>query len=204
MNHRIVSAVVGLIIVMLAGTAFAFAWSIQARVPASAAQTIWVTIPHPISARNDACTHCHFGAGVPPTHRYFTNRACPSCHAPRPITLVPHSASMGNERCPICHGDPDSDYSMPSDHLAFQEKRCLFCHDADGAKASTEPTAVGVAAGVLPRLTHPVIGAFAHCLYCHRIGSKPSLPRSHAYFTEDTCGWCHTAASSSEATPGAS
>ena len=195
MNHRIVSAVVGLIIAMLVATAFAFAWSVQARVPASTAHTMRVTIPHPISARNDACTHCHFGGGVPLTHRFFTNDACPSCHSQRPITLVPHSVSMSNDRCATCHGDPDSDYNMPSDHLTFREKRCLFCHDADGAKASTEPKAVGVAAEVLPKLTHPVTGAFEHCLYCHRVGSKPSLPRSHQAFAEETCSWCHVPAS---------
>ena len=199
MNHRIVTAVVGLIIAMLVGTALAFAWSIQARVPQSAAQMMPVTIPHPISARNDACTHCHSGADVPLTHRYFTDSSCASCHPPRAITLVPHSVSMGNTRCPICHGAYDSDLSMPSDHLAFREKRCLFCHDVDASKASTEPAAAGVAAGVVPALTHPVTGAFAHCLYCHRIGGNPSLPRSHESFAEETCGWCHVP-SSAEAT----
>jgi hypothetical protein len=194
-NHRIVTVVVGMIITMLVGTALAFAWSVQARVPASLSLSTPVTIPHPITARNDSCTACHAGAGVPLTHRYFTNAACPSCHTPRAIILVPHSVSMGNERCPLCHGDPDSDLGMPRDHLTFHERRCLFCHDGDGAKASIVPRPAGASASVKPPLTHPITGAFVHCLYCHRIGSNPSLPASHESFAEETCVWCHMPAS---------
>jgi hypothetical protein len=194
-NHRIVNAVIGVIVIMLVGIALAFAWSVQARVPRSAVRTTPVTIPHPVTVRNDACTLCHSGAGVPLTHRYFTNSACSACHAPRPITLVPHSVSMGNTRCPLCHGDAKADLGMPADHLTFHEKRCLFCHDGDGAKASIEPKPAGASANVKPALTHPITGAFAHCLYCHRIGSNPSLPRSHESFAEETCVWCHVPAS---------
>lgn len=192
MNHRVVTAAVGLIIAMLAITALSFAGAIQVRVPMSAArQATPVTIPHPTSARNDACTSCHSGAGVPLTHRHFTNRTCLSCHSRRPITLVPHSISMGIARCSLCHGDVASDLGMPSDHLAFKEHRCLFCHPGDEAKASAEPRPAGAAARLKPATTHPVTGAFAHCLYCHRVDGNPSLLKSHDAFTEETCLWCH-------------
>jgi hypothetical protein len=201
MNHRIVTAVVTTIIALLVATSLAFAWSIEARVAASKVVAVPVTIPHPVSPRNDACTGCHNGTGVPPTHRYFVNAACQSCHSSRVVTLVPHSISMGDARCPLCHGDPDSDLGIPRDHLAFHEQqRCLFCHDVDGAKASTEPTVAGVAARALPPLTHPLSGAFAHCLYCHRIGGTPVLPASHISFTEESCRWCHVR-QSAETTP---
>jgi len=191
-NHRIVAAVVGLIIVMLVGTALAFAWAVQAQVPAGLVHPSAAAIPHPVSGRTAECSACHAGdLRMPPTHRYFTDRGCLSCHAWLPIGLVPHSVSMGDARCPPCHGDPDSDFGMPRDHLAFHEKRCSFCHDVDPAKASVEPRPAGESASAKPELTHPITGAFANCLYCHRIGSKPSLPRSHEAFTQATCVWCH-------------
>ena len=194
MNHRIVNAVVGVIIVMLLGTALAFAAAIQARVPASLRVSVPASIPHPVTGRNADCTSCHSGAGVPLTHRYFITASCPSCHPSRAIIEVPHSIAMGNSHCPLCHGDTNSDLGMPEDHLAFKEKHCLFCHVVDGRKATREPVPAGESAAVKPALTHPVDGAFRHCLYCHRIGSNPSLPRSHEAFTQETCGWCHTPA----------
>ena len=103
---------------------------------------------------------------------------------------------MGDVRCPLCHGDPGSDFGMPRGHLAFHEKRCSFCHDGDPAKASVQPKPAGESASVKPAMTHPASGAFANCLYCHRIGSKPSLPRSHETFAQQTCQWCHTRAES--------
>jgi hypothetical protein len=84
---------------------------------------------------------------------------------------------------------------MPSDHVTFKERGCLFCHYSDGAKASIEPRPAGAAARARPELTHPVSGAFAHCLYCHRIGSEPSLPANHRAFAEETCVSCHFPAS---------
>jgi hypothetical protein len=196
MNHRIVTFVVGVIVFLLATTALAFAWSISARVPATLSQSPTTDTPHPVTGANADCIACHARDWkMPVTHRYFTNDSCRSCHFAKPVVLVPHSVSMGNSRCPLCHGDPDSDFGMPRDHLAFKEKRCLFCHEGSAAHAFTAPRPAGPSSRTKPTLTHPVTGAFAHCLYCHRIGSNPSLPRSHEAFAQETCLWCHATTS---------
>ena len=176
MNHRIVTLVVGLIIAILVAASFAFAWAVQARVPASAMLVTPMTIPHPIVGRTHDCTSCHDGAGVPLTHRHFSADTCQSCHPRSVAALVPHSVSMGDSRCPLCHGNPHSSHRVSRTSLAFKDTRCLLCHDGDSAKASIEPKPAGESARTRPTLTHPTSGAFTHCLYCHRIGSTPSLP----------------------------
>ena len=199
MNHKIVSAVVGLILVLFLALSLSFAWAVEARAPGSARLSGRVLIPHPVRGAPADCMRCHASGktAVPLTHRHFTNDSCLACHNWRPVVLVPHSVSMGDQRCPLCHGDPAQDLGMPQDHLRFTDKNCTFCHNVDADKADVQPRPAGLSANVKPTLTHPVTGAFQNCLYCHRIGGRPSLPANHAAFGQDTCQWCHSVADAS-------
>ncbi|MDZ4168627.1 MAG: hypothetical protein U1E26_03080 [Coriobacteriia bacterium] len=193
MNHRIVSAVVGLIVAMFVVSAFGFAWAVQVRVPQDAGRAAAGIVPHPADARTEDCVGCHttLAKALPYTHRYFSNGTCFSCHGWRPLGLVPHSLAMGDARCVLCHGDPGQDLGMPKGHLQHSEKRCSFCHRPDPDKATRQPKPAGESLRLKPTLTHPVTGAFANCLYCHRPVGEPSLPASHVAFKQETCTWCH-------------
>jgi hypothetical protein len=196
-NHKIVSVVVGLILALFLAMSLAFAWAVEVRVPESTQPRSRVLIPHPLRGESADCMKCHASGSmaVPLTHRFFATGSCLSCHDWRPVVLVPHSIAMGDSRCPLCHGDPSQDLGMPEEHLRFTDKNCTFCHKLDGDKWGVQPKPAGLSDMVKPALTHPVSGAFENCLYCHRIGGKPSLPSNHAALAQDTCQWCHTASS---------
>ena len=203
MNHKIVTAVVGLIIVLFVASAFGFAWAVQVRAPQTAGRADAALVPHPVNEDTKECVGCHVPSTdrIPPTHRYYTSETCLTCHDWRPLRSVPHAVSMGDARCVLCHGDPGQDLGMPRSHLLYTEKRCSFCHAPDPEKVAREPKPAGESLRVKPNLTHPVTDAFENCLYCHRVGGTPSLPESHVAFEQETCTWCHVAApESSEAT----
>ena len=139
------------------------------------------------------CGRCHSVSAdtLPVTHRNFPTSSCEACHDTVPAPLVPHATAGLDERCVTCHGDPALELGMPASHLAYRVQRCAFCH-AGNPKQIQQPPAAGVAALPAPEVTHPVSGAFATCLYCHRIGGKPSLPANHRSFNENTCRYvCH-------------
>ena len=238
MTHKIVSAVVGLVLVVLIAAACAFAWAVSAKVPVTAGspaaaaaiphgvtgdkadcvschpvaklpashadfnvgdcrschgQAGKVGIPHPVDQRTADCGRCHTVSAdtLPVTHRNFPTSSCEACHDTVFATMVPHATAGLEERCVTCHGDPALELGMPASHLAFRVQRCAFCH-AGNPKQIQQPPAAGVAALQAPKVTHPVSGAFATCLYCHRIGGKPSLPANHRSFGENTCRYvCH-------------
>ncbi len=151
-------------------------------------------MPHPVSAATAACGSCHAAAegAAPVTHREFSAASCTTCHPAVPATRVPHTLAMGDERCVLCHGDPALELGMPRDHLAYTRQRCSFCHQEDQKRADVQPREAGVSALPAPAIDHPVGGAFATCLHCHRVGSDPSLPASHRAFGGDTCRYlCH-------------
>ena len=238
MTHRVVSAVVGLVVVALILAACAFAWAVSAKVPVTAGspaaapaiphgvtgdkadcvkcheiaklpashadftvgdcrschgQAGKVGIPHPVDQETADCGKCHSVSAdtLPVTHRNFPTSSCEACHDTVPPAVVPHATAGLEERCVTCHGDPALKLGMPADHLTYRVQRCAFCH-AGNPKQIQQPPAAGVAALPAPEVTHPVSGAFATCLYCHRIGGKPSLPANHRSFGENTCRFvCH-------------
>ena len=203
MNHRIVTAVVALILFVFVGTALAFAWSVQVRVPTAVTPARPPLIPHPVDQATADCRKCHSEGTdtIPVTHRHFPNSSCRSCHGWEPIASVSHSMSMGDARCVLCHGDPSLDHGMPKDHLSFRDRRCGFCHVADKGKAEIEPKPAGESARAKPPIPHPVAGAFENCLQCHRANGKPSLPGNHEAFEQETCLWCHTLETSASVSP---
>ena len=174
MTHKIVSVVVGLVLLLFVGAALAFAWSVSARAPEMAGRQAAPAIAHPVDQATASCGQCHaVTAGTLPT------------------TLVPHAAATLEDKCVLCHGDPSLPLGMPASHVSYRVKRCAFCHAAD-PKRNLQPEAAGMSAQKAPRIKHPVTGAFATCTYCHRAGGQPSLPASHEAFGENTCRFvCH-------------
>ena len=236
MTHKIVSAVVGLVLVVLIAAACAFAWAVSAKTPVRAGSPAAApAIPHGVTGDKTDCVKCHEIAKLPPSHADFNVGDCRSCHGqagmvgiPHPVdrqtavcdtchsvsadtlpvthatsprraarpadavqaTVVPHATAGLEERCVTCHGDPALQLGMPASHLTFRVQRCSFCHTAKPNQVQQPPAQVGGAAGAA--VTHPVAGAFATCLYCHRIGGKPSLPANHKSFGEKRVRYvCH-------------
>ena len=192
MTYRIVTRVVVLLVALLVATAIGFAGALDMRVPGSRTPAAAV-IPHPVTGDMADCERCHeiSDDSYPVTHRYYEEASCQSCHPWRPVTLVPHSVAMGDERCVLCHGNPSHDLGMPRNHLDFEEQRCSICHAADERRAARNPRNAGDLRRSIPPITHPVEGAFERCLNCHRIGSDPSMPDGHEAYAEATCAWCH-------------
>jgi len=191
-NHRIVSGVVTLIVATLFAVALMFAWVIDVRSPAAgtgAAQPI----PHPVAGEASACGGCHTldEDSLPLTHRFYDWETCEGCHELASPALVPHSVSIGTERCPLCHGDPKRDLGMPLSHLGYPKDQCLFCHPPDESKSDRTPEPAGESVSPRPSVTHGVGGAFDNCLYCHKIDGTPPMPESHWAFELQTCLWCH-------------
>jgi hypothetical protein len=188
----VVTSVVGLVVLLFVAAALVFAWAVAARTPS--ANDPLPSVPHPVAAQSAACGRCHSVADgtAPPTHRRFADDSCTACHAVGPATRVPHTVAMGDTRCVLCHGDPALELGMPADHLTMPEKECTFCHEEDARRAGVQPAPAGVSVLPAPDIDHPVSGAFATCLHCHRVGSEPLLPASHEAFGADTCRFlCH-------------
>jgi len=198
-THRIVTSVVALVALLFVAACLAFAWAVVARAPDADADPP-PAVPHPVASANADCGRCHSSATgtAPVTHRDFGDAGCTACHAVRVAVRVPHSVAMGDERCVLCHGDPALELGMPEDHLTMPEKECAFCHAEDARRADVQPAPAGVSALPAPDIDHPVNGAFATCLHCHRVGSEPVLPASHEAFGADTCRFiCHLRGSGS-------
>jgi len=193
MTHKIVSVVVGLVLLLFVAAALAFAWSVSARAPETAGGPAAAAIPHPVDQATASCRQCHTVAAgtLPVTHRDFPASSCEACHETLPTTRVPHAATGLEDKCVLCHGDPSLPLGMPASHLTFRVQRCAFCHAPD-PKRGQQPAAAGVSALKAPQINHPVTGAFATCVHCHRAGGQPSLPASHEAFGEDACRFvCH-------------
>lgn len=192
MNHRIVSRVVVLITGLFVAIAALFAWIATVQAPADRV-AVAVDIPHPPGRRTENCGECHTAeAGTaPPTHRYFKQATCPTCHLPSKRILVPHSIAMGDVRCPVCHSDPARDYGMPVNHLRYETGECLLCHPVDPIRDTRRPEPVGLSRVPAPVITHPTTGVFTECTSCHEMEGRRPLPENHAMFAGETCEDCH-------------
>ena len=86
MSHRIVSAVVGLVLLLFVGSASLFGLGMTPpRVSRAAARV--PPLPHGATGSFASCRDCHApGAAVPPlpaTHRTFLDEGCVTCHRPQ-------------------------------------------------------------------------------------------------------------------------
>jgi len=192
-NHRIVSAVVVVIVALFVSASVLFAWSAATVDPSEGATAFAQNNPHPASRRTDSCRDCHTTASdtLPVTHRNFDVRTCASCHRPALRVLVPHSIAMGDARCPLCHGDPARDLGMPANHVRYKTKECLLCHPVDPDHYDEKPAPAGLSRSYAAPLPHATDGIFKDCAYCHHIEWGRSLPASHRDFAVETCLDCH-------------
>ena len=122
MTHKIVSIVVGLVLLLFVGAALAFAWSVSARAPERAGRQAAPAIPHPVDQATASCGQCHTVAAgtLPVTHRDFPTSSCEACHDALPTTRVPHAATGLEDKCVLCHGDPSLPLGMPAAHLSYR------------------------------------------------------------------------------------
>ena len=136
--------------------------------------------PHPVTGRGAKCSDCHNEKAntLPVTHRNFSKRDCISCHPPLSVIAVPHSVAMGDSRCLLCHGDPAQDLGMPKSPPAARLRGVRVLPCGEPAAADKAPKPAGESKKAKPPITHPVDGAFENCLYCHRIGGEPAMPRA--------------------------
>lgn len=196
MTHRVVSAVVGLILLLFVAAALAFAWSVAARAPEPAArsQAGPAVVPHDVEGATADCSRCHKVSeqSLPLTHREFPLGTCANCHAARRPVAIPHTTSMGEDRCVLCHGQTGAPLGMPADHRAYSGLSCAFCHPQDERNATVQPPPAGESAKRAPATRHAVTGIFEDCLTCHEVGGRPPMPDSHLGFGADTCRFvCH-------------
>ncbi len=198
MNHRIVSAVVTVIVALFVLAGVLFAASLAAITPHNAVVASAPNDPHPTTRRTEDCRSCHRAdeGTVPVTHRTYSNASCPVCHEKAVPVLVPHSIAMGDVRCPLCHSDPTHDHGIPADHLRYETDECLLCHPVDADDYMREPPAAGLSAIEANAIPHPVDAYFADCTDCHRAAARGSLPASHRMFAIETCLDCHQVAES--------
>lgn len=196
MNHRIVSAVVWILVTTFLGVALLFAWVEDVRAPERPASTPAPNIPHPPEQRDRDCRQCHVisEGSLPATHRRFTLDTCDVCHEPSVRVLIPHSISMGETGCPMCHGDTQRDQGVPASHLRYEPGQCLLCHPIDGDRADRRPPQAGLMRSPAPDVPHETGGIFTQCPDCHQLSGRNQLPGNHRWLETVTCLRCHAAA----------
>ena len=192
MNHRIVSTVVTMILVLFVGAVVLFAGTASSIAPLVGAASA-PNDPHPPSRQTAACNECHDVEQdtIPTTHRNFGLGTCSSCHRASEPVLVPHSIAMGSDHCVLCHGEPARDFGMPVSHLKYAPGECLLCHPVNADKYDVEPSPAGLSRTPADSAPHALDGIFKNCSYCHHVASKSTLPESHRDFTAEMCGDCH-------------
>ncbi|TDB38220.1 MAG: hypothetical protein D9V44_09330 [Actinobacteria bacterium] len=191
MNHRIVSTVVMIIVAFFVGAVALFAGTATSVAPAASAEA--PKNPHPPSRRTASCLECHNGEQhtIPSTHRNFDLATCASCHVEAMRVIVPHTAAMGDARCPLCHGEPARDHGIPVSHLRYESGECLLCHPGDPANYDKQPSPAGLSKSPAGAIPHALDGVFAECSGCHFVTAKATLPENHRDFPADSCGGCH-------------
>lgn len=197
MHHRIVSRVVILLVALFVAAAALFTLAATARSRPVSARAHRQENPHADIERTVACAECHTVAlgTVPVTHRSYATPTCDSCHRRSPRVLVPHSITMGDSRCLLCHGDPVRDHGIPLGHLAYETRECLLCHPVTPDRATRQPPPAGLSRAYAMRIPHPLGGFFEDCLFCHQIGGeRGSLPDNHRHFEVEVCTECHRTA----------
>ena len=90
MNHRIVSGVLALLLLLFSAAALLFAASVRPlRLPEVQVSARPAPVPHEQGGTYTACRKCHRaegGAMVPPgTHRKFRSTTCSTCHLSAPL-----------------------------------------------------------------------------------------------------------------------
>ncbi len=200
MNHRIVSTVVVIIVSLFVVAALLFTWAAATIAPPGVGAASAPDDPHPPARRTARCTDCHTVEleTIPVTHRTFRVGSCASCHRPAIRVLVPHTALMGEKRCPLCHGDPAREHGMPAAHLRYRTDVCLLCHPVDPGRYYVEPAAAGLALSPANPIPHETEGIFEDCAYCHSIEPGRSLPENHRDFALETCEDCHESSKQDE------
>lgn len=80
MNHRIVSGIIAVVVLVFVGAALLFAL----RAGPLEGSRGSVAVPHGLDGDHAECLACHAPGGpatpVPPTHRSFTGTTCSVCH----------------------------------------------------------------------------------------------------------------------------
>jgi hypothetical protein len=192
-HHRIVSTVVVIIVAMFVAASALFTWAATAVSPTTGWAAQAPDNPHPPARRTDACLDCHVieEDSLPVTHRHYTLQSCSTCHPPAVRVLVPHSITMGDARCPLCHGEPGRDLGIPPSHLRFETDRCLLCHQVDTRFYDRQPAPAGLSLAFAADIPHPISGIFEDCDYCHHVDARSSLPENHREFGVETCRDCH-------------
>ncbi len=120
-------------VILLAGTAAAFAWQ----------QEAWKTPPavqHELEGR-DQCMMCHKAGAIeavpdaPANHVEFANATCLWCHAKDATvqTTAPPTVGHpleGRDDCLMCHkaGAMEPVPDVPADHEGRESKHCTLCH----------------------------------------------------------------------------
>jgi hypothetical protein len=209
MNHRIVSAVVASLTVLLVLASVLFAGAIEETVPGGFPRPAGrPPLTHTEELRASDCFDCHkvdVRGGMPLTHVNFGAGTCESCHEPLPAPEIPHATGEGVVGCVACHGLEGGRVSMPRDHLGFGDDQCGLCHAVEEGAEDDTPPAAGDAARRADDVPHPVEAAYERCRSCHVEGDRTAgMPEGHVIHRETTCLYCHVpAARSSESTPDA-
>lgn len=173
MTHKIVSAVVGLIVALFVIAALLFAWSVSARAPEPKGPRA-PGIPHSISGGHARCSSCHRPDGLPSSHAGYQSDTCLSCHQTEGPPAVPHAVAGTTADCARCHQSGPG--SLPLTHRRFPAGTCAGCHQQQRA-------------GTIP---HGVSMGETRCVLCHGESTAPlSMPVSHRAFAEISCTFCH-------------
>ena len=81
MNHRLVSGVIAVVVMLFGMAALAFALGVR---PGPGAPAGPLPVPHGRSGTHAVCQHCHAAGGgaapLPSTHRQFPPATCGTCH----------------------------------------------------------------------------------------------------------------------------
>lgn len=193
MHHRIVSTVVVIIVALFVVASAAFTWAATVVSPPTGRAGHAPDNPHPPARRTEACLECHTVDEdmLPVTHRHYAEESCAACHLPAVRVLVPHTITMGDARCPLCHGEPARDLGMPESHLRFETDQCLLCHQVDARFYNREPAKAGLSLAFAADIPHPISGVFERCSDCHHVDAVSTLPENHREFGDQTCRDCH-------------
>lgn len=176
MTHKIVSIVVGLVLLLFIGAALAFSWSVSARAPKQSGSSAAPSIPHGVTGDKVDCVGCHETAGLPASHASYTIRDCRSCHSRAGMVAIPHPVDEATADCGRCHTIAGG--ALPVTHRQFPDSSCTACHD-------TQAT---------PRIPHAAAGLGDKCVLCHGDPSQElGMPASHLSFRVKRCTFCHVA-----------
>jgi hypothetical protein len=97
-------------------------------------------------------------------------------------TAMSHDAE-GRANCMMCHsGSMPNVAGVPTDHEGRVNETCLWCHAADAAIQTTDPTTI----------SHTLEGR-DNCMMCHAgaMPNVPGVPEDHEGRANEACSLCH-------------